>query len=165
MIYLVLLPFIIQAIAIFFDEIYFHHKRGLPKWERIGHPLDTLSVLICFLYALMFPCTKSHLITFYILSFASCLFITKDEFVHSDICPKTEMWLHALLFINHPIMLFSLSLMWSCIHQGPLSTLIDFSQNNISFLKTFIISQSLFITLFGLYQTFYWNFIWKERQA
>jgi len=25
------------------DEFYFHRRRGLPRWERLAHPLDTMT--------------------------------------------------------------------------------------------------------------------------
>ena len=50
-----IIPFLVQGIVITLDEFVFHVKRDLPKWERIGHPLDTLSVLICFAVVLFVP--------------------------------------------------------------------------------------------------------------
>ena len=47
-----ILPFFLQGLAIFFDEFYFHHRRGLGKWEKVGHPLDTLTVLMAYLFLL-----------------------------------------------------------------------------------------------------------------
>ena len=61
MLYLLLTPFILQALLIFFDEGVFHLKRGLPKWERIGHPVDTLSVLACLVFVLLTPFSKAAL--------------------------------------------------------------------------------------------------------
>ena len=52
---LILIPFLLQMVIIGVDEWYFHLKRGLPKWERIGHPIDTLSVLACFAFVLFVP--------------------------------------------------------------------------------------------------------------
>ena len=50
-----LLPFGLQMFCMAFDELYFHRRRGLPQWERIGHPLDTLTVVICLLWLLSVP--------------------------------------------------------------------------------------------------------------
>src|SRR5262245_66006812 len=44
--------FPLQMIFIAVDEIHFHRRRGLPRWERLGHPLDTLTVLACFVWLL-----------------------------------------------------------------------------------------------------------------
>ncbi|HWU42647.1 MAG TPA: hypothetical protein VN132_04380, partial [Bdellovibrio sp.] len=41
---------ILQGSIMLIDEFFFHHKRGLPRWERIGHPLDTITVLTCLLF-------------------------------------------------------------------------------------------------------------------
>jgi hypothetical protein len=51
--YLLLLPLIVQAIVIFVDEFYFHFAPGQPRWERIGHPLDTVTVLAPVLWLLV----------------------------------------------------------------------------------------------------------------
>jgi hypothetical protein len=102
---LALIPFIIQGIVIVLDEYVYHLKRGLPKWERIGHPLDTLSVIACFAFVLFVP-YESSLIKYYVMiAIFSCLLITKDEFVHKHHCPAAEQWLHAILFVNHSVLL------------------------------------------------------------
>src|SRR5689334_19220146 len=106
---LIFIPFVIQGIAIALDEICFHRKRDLPKWERIGHPLDTLSVLACLLFILFVPYSSGGVLKGYIaLAIFSCLMVTKDEFVHKHHCPAAEHWLHALLFLNHPALLTAL---------------------------------------------------------
>src|SRR5262245_55944652 len=109
---LITIPFIIQLVVIGVDEVYFHLKRGLPRWERIGHPLDTLSVLFCFLFVLYIPFSSFALKSYIALAVFSCLFVTKDEFVHKHHCPASENWLHALLFLNHPVVLSALGLIW-----------------------------------------------------
>ncbi len=55
MFYFLAVPFALQGLAILVDEFYFHRRRGLPIWERWGHPLDTLSLLICWLFLLCLP--------------------------------------------------------------------------------------------------------------
>lgn len=142
---LLLLPFFVQMIAIGVDEMVFHLKRGLPKWERIGHPLDTLSTLACFAFTLFVPFSGGALKIFIALGVLSCLMITKDEFVHKHHCPAAEQWLHALLFVNHSILLFCLGWLWA---------------NNPG-LTWFVALQAICIALFFLYQVIYWNFIWK----
>lgn len=141
------LPFFAQALLIFIDEFYFHHKRGLPKWEQIGHPLDTLTILIVLLWTFFADFTQMNLNIFIALSLLSLIFITKDEFVHKDICPKKEMWLHALLFINHPLLIISLGFLWQ--------------KGMLGFIKT----QSILVFMFMSYQYLYWNFVWKPKKA
>jgi hypothetical protein len=142
-------PFVVQAVAILLDEFYFHHKRGLPKWERIGHPIDTLSLVFCLAYVLWIPFSMQALVPYIILGVISCLLVTKDEWVHQEHCEGTEQWLHALLFINHPLVLIGVGLMWS----GLFSPVIP----------AFFVIQFCFASLFCLYQTLYWNFVWKEK--
>jgi len=160
----ILLPFIIQTIVIFIDEYYFHIKRGLPRWERIGHPLDTLSVLLCLLFVLFVPYSMDALKAYLALAIFSCLFVTKDEFVHKHHCPASEQWLHSLLFLNHPIVLTSLGIIWLIIEEAKSPAWVAHLDHS-PLLHPFLITQTVFITLFLLYQIIYWNFIWKEKKV
>jgi hypothetical protein len=90
----------------------YHIKRGLPKWERIGHPVDTLSFVMCLILVQMASYTTTNLIWYIILSSVSCLLITKDEFVHTHHCEGGEQWVHAVMFVNHSVMLTTLGLLW-----------------------------------------------------
>lgn len=139
-----LIPFILQFIVIGLDEYCFHLKRGLPLWERIGHPIDTLSVLACFVFAYTIPYSETSLKGYIALALFSCLMVTKDEFVHKHHCPAAEHWLHALLFINHPILLTCVGFIWK--YPTP-------------FLSGFLVLQMLFVVLFFLYQVIYWNLL------
>jgi hypothetical protein len=159
---LITLPFLIQAIVIGVDECVFHLKRGLPKWERLGHPLDTLSVLICLSYVLIFPYSGFHLKVFIALAIFSCLLVTKDEFVHKHCCPASEQWLHALLFLNHPVMLTATGLIWPTLHGAETPIWLKNWLTEPAFLTGFLIAQAAFAALFFFYQAIYWNFIWKE---
>jgi len=162
MIYLLLFPFILQILVIFFDEFYFHIKRDLPRWERIGHPLDTLSVLLCFAYVLLFPFDALHLKIYIGLAVFSCIFVTKDEFVHKECCPASEQWLHALLFLNHPILLVLLGILWPLYQADPLPSFLLAFQKDREIVKLFLWTQTLFIGLFALYQALYWN-VWRKK--
>ena len=157
MIYLLLFPFILQTVIIFFDEFYFHWKRGLPRWERIGHPLDTLSVLLCFAFVLVFPFNSLHLKIYAALALFSCIFVTKDEFIHKDCCPASEQWLHALLFVNHPIVLTLLGILWPLYKAEAIPSFLLGLQQHHGMLGTFLWMQTVCIGLFALYQTLYWN--------
>lgn len=139
------IPFILQALCITFDEFYFHHKRGLPKWERIGHPLDTLSWLVCLGITLFLP--FEYVNTYIGFGILSCVLVTKDEFVHTEHCEGSENWLHALLFILHPITLVAGALLWK---NG------DFN---------FLLMQTLAVGLFFVYQVIYWNFIYDQQHV
>lgn len=138
------LPFILQAIAMFFDEFYFHEKRGLPKWESIGHPLDTLTVVVAYSFLIFFPYNSSTLDTYILLCAFSCLFITKDEFIHSELSPPFENWLHSIMFILHPLSFVCAALLWS-------------KQSGLVFLKF----QAIVGALFMMYQILRWNIKWN----
>ena len=156
------IPFLLQAAAITFDEFYFHHKRGLPRWERIGHPVDTVSYLLCLLFLLFFPCTDWNIKVYIALVTFSCLLITKDEFVHTDHCEASENWLHALLFVMHPITLVTAGFMWQGIHAGEAPEWLIHWFDNAAALTLFLQIQAVLIALFCFYQIIYWNVLWKE---
>lgn len=143
----VFIPFLVQGAVIGYDEFYYHLKRGLPKWERIGHPIDTFSLVVCLAFVRLVPFSQSTLVWYILLSLISCLLVTKDEFIHHECCPAKEQWLHALLFINHPIVLLCMGWMWSA------GTLYH----------PFLTIQLTVVTLFCLYQLIYWNLIWEEK--
>jgi hypothetical protein len=138
------LPLGLQALCMLVDELYFHRARGLPRWERIGHPLDTLSVLSCYALALSLAPSPGHLGLYLGLAGFSCLLVTKDELVHAQRCPPLEHWLHALLFVLHPVVLGVGALLWL----GGERTLLW-------------VSASL-TAAFGSYQALYWNVPWKK---
>ncbi len=158
---LILLPFIIQAIVIALDEYIYHIKRGLPKWERIGHPIDTLSVIGCFAFILFVPYESSMIKYYVITAIFSCLLITKDEFVHKHHCPAGEQWLHAVLFVNHSILLAVMGLMWPKIHGQEIFDWLP----SVEILVPFLWSQGIFASLFFLYQVIYWNFIYLPAEG
>ncbi|MBI2743250.1 MAG: hypothetical protein HYX48_04960 [Chlamydiales bacterium] len=98
------------------------------------------------------------------LAILSCLMVTKDEFVHKHHCPASEHWLHALLFINHPIMLASAGLMWAAMGgEAAPKWLIELLPSP-SLLSFFLTTQVAFAAFFMFYQIIYWNFIWQEKR-
>lgn len=136
------IPFILQALCMIADEFLYHERRGLPLWEKIGHPLDTLTVLVTYLYLIV---GKFNLTVYLSLAAFSCLFITKDEFVHSKNCTPSEHWLHAMLFILHPVSFLSA---YHLVING-----------EVNFIKV----QSAVIFCFMLYQSLRWSFPWRRQ--
>ncbi len=138
-----LVPIGLQAVAMLVDEGWFHRRRDLPRWERIGHPLDTLTIAICLAWLLV---ARTHVLPVYAaLAIFSTLFVTKDEAVHARACGAGEHWLHAVLFALHPIVLGAFALLWWRGEQA-------------------ILFGQLAITIaFMTYQVFYWN-VWRERE-
>jgi 2-polyprenyl-6-hydroxyphenyl methylase/3-demethylubiquinone-9 3-methyltransferase len=47
--------------------------------------------------------------------------VTKDEAVHARLCGSGEHWLHALLFVLHPVVLAAFALLWWTDHRGLLA--------------------------------------------
>lgn len=102
----------LQGLAIGCDEFIFHQKRGLPKWERISHPFDTMMVVLCLGFLYFFERTPLTEGIYYALAVISCIGVTKDEWVHRKYCSAEEMWLHGVLFIMHPLVLFTAMAAW-----------------------------------------------------
>jgi hypothetical protein len=161
MAWLLVVPFVVQAIAMAVDEFYFHRKRGLGLWERIGHPVDTLTTLACIAWVLAVPPTTRTVTVYLALAFVSCLCITKDEFVHARRCSPGEHWLHALLFVLHPMCLAVLGLLWPAQHGSPSALPAWLASTSV--VGRLLLGQFLLTGAFGLYQTFYWNLPWTKR--
>lgn len=158
-----ILPFALQALAIGVDEGYFHLRRGLPRWERIGHPLDTLTVILCMAYVLFIPFSTSALFGYIGLAGFSTFFITKDEFVHKERCPAAEMWLHAILFVLHPMALIAAGFIWPVVQGAEVAPWIARWLDNAPRLHMFLWGQFAAMSLFCLYQIIYWNLVWKAE--
>lgn len=162
LIWLILVPFAIQWVAISVDEFIFHYRRPMPQWERIGHPLDTLTVLACYVWIFYVPPGVSTLSAFGALVIGSSLFVTKDEFHHKIHCHSWEHWLHALLFVTHPLALTGLGLAWPAFH-SPHHPFLFFNQEELNLLKKIILIQAVGTALFFVYQVLYWNW-WQPRR-
>jgi hypothetical protein len=159
----VMLPFALQMLFMSIDEYVFHRKRGLPRWERVGHPLDTATVVVCFGWVLLVPPRAGTAAIFAALCVFSTLFVTKDEGVHNKHCTAAEQWLHALLFILHPIVFASAALLWPAVHAGGFSPAdwILYSGRE----RPFLILAFALTLLFGIYQFVYWNLLWRPADT
>ncbi|MCL2777787.1 MAG: hypothetical protein FWD73_07260 [Polyangiaceae bacterium] len=162
--WLLLAPIAVQAPLMLMDEFYYHHGRGLGRWERIGHPLDTLTVIVCIAWTFVSEPTPRAIAVYAALAFASCVFVTKDEFVHAGACTPGEQWLHAMLFVGHPLCLASIGLAWPALHfsGAELPAYLEDTSNDRLPLITILVAQFLATIWFCLYQTFYWNFLWSR---
>jgi hypothetical protein len=160
--WLLAVPLGVQALAMLVDELYFHRRRGLGAWERIGHPLDTLTVLLCLAWVLVVSPSDGAIATYIVLAAASCFFITKDEAVHTTACRAGEHWLHAVLFVVHPMSLASIGLMWPAIHAR--RDEIPVWLRDVP--AASIVTTQLTVTCaFCLYQILYWNLPWPRRPS
>jgi hypothetical protein len=138
------IPFVLQGVVMVVDEIYCHRGRVLRRWERWGHPLDTVFYLACLLWILLVAPGPLALTVYAALSVGSSLFITKDEWQHRELCSGFENWLHSLLFLLHPLLLFTAGGLW-------------FSGNELFY--PVIGTVAGLSALFAVYQAVYWNFI------
>lgn len=140
-----LVAFGAQATFMLADEFYFHRRRRMPRWERLGHPLDTLTVLLCYALSLFTSPSDAALGGYVAAAVFSCLFVTKDEFMHAKLCGPAEHWLHAVLFVLHPVVLALVGLLWV---QGEHRMLLTV--------------QAAVTFAFGMFQTLYWNLPWQQ---
>ena len=160
----IFLPFFFQMLCMAADEFWFHRRRGLPRWERIGHPLDTLTVVLCLVWVLCIRPGRQAVMTFALLAVFSCVFITKDEPVHRRHCSPAEQWLHALLFMLHPLVLIGAALLWPAMAggSGPVhSPIVLFA----GFERTFLGFICALTFGFGVYQFVFWNLLWHPEKT
>lgn len=143
--------FILHSLGMLADEAWFHRRRGLPRWERLGHPLDTLTVLLCYALALGLPGTRGNLEVYLAAAAFSTLFVTKDEWVHARACTGGEMWLHAVLFALHPLLLGLAGAFMMGFGSGSGRALFG----------GFLAVQTGLTAIFLGYQLLYWNGPWK----
>lgn len=167
-----LLPFAAQVIAMGIDEFYFHRRRFMPRWERLGHPLDTLLLLACLAIPLSVAITVTAFRIYVALAFLSCLAVTKDEWVHKQHCLAGEQWLHAVQFMLHPLTLLSTAVLWyvaSLDHSLPglaIKPFLGFGGSGAS-CHLLLTLQFLLTSGFLVYQVVYWNIYpprsWKSQ--
>lgn len=143
-----LAPIIVQGILMTIDEFYCHQRRELRRWERIGHPIDTITFIACMLFLFLTSPSDLNLWIFGGLSLVSCLVISKDEWQHRELCDGFENWLHALLFMIHPVVLIWAGYLWW--------------NNDQSYQRVILFSLAVSAT-FLAYQIIYWNW-WRRDQ-
>ena len=149
MLALCLVPIALQGLAILVDEAWFHHRRGLPRWEQIGHPLDTLTVAAGFAWLCLTRPDQSFALPVYIaLGAFSCLFVTKDTPLHARVCNAGEMWLHAVLFVLHPLVFVASGFIWW-----------------FGLAPGLLAGQLVVMLVYASYQFFYWRWWWHRRQS
>lgn len=153
---LVVIPMALQACALAFDEFHYHHKRGLPRWECIGHPLDTLTVLAVASISCFFPLSSVSFIAFVVGGFLSCLFVTKDEWIHAKLCDAGEQWLHSILFVCHPMVFVSTAMLWSWRDKPHV---LGLDATFVSQVSMMLLGQVVLLAVFLVYQVIYWNFV------
>ena len=132
----------LQGFCLIFDEFVFHWRRDLPRWERIGHPIDSLVFLAALAIPALFEAhTDLIKILYAVVAIASCVCVTKDEWVHLKFASAPEQHLHGLMFLLHSAILV---LVWNAWKGGyfqlPAAMLLP-------------------IAAFSFYQLIYWNFV------
>jgi hypothetical protein len=157
-----ILPFAVHALAMMVDEAWFHRRRGLPRWERWGHPADTATVLLCYVLALALEPTRGNLNLYVAAAAFSTLFVTKDEWIHARACGGGEMWLHAFLFALHPVLLSLVGAHW---YLGGSATAAGGADGSHAVFAVFLAGQAVVTGLFMAWQALYWNGPWAPSLA
>jgi hypothetical protein len=157
---LAVLPFLVHGALMLVDEG-FHLRRGLPAWERWGHPLDTFAAAGCYAVALFAPRTREGLAAFAAAAALSCLCVTKDEWVHARHCSGAEHWLHACLFLLHPVLL-GLAGLWAFAGAAGLGASMPadgFSAGGFGrdAFGLFLSVQASLTAAFGVWQNAFWS--------
>lgn len=136
----------LQGLIMVVDEFIFHRRRGLPPFERWGHVADTSLFLLALLLPALTAPASWTLGLYAFFAIASCLFITKDEWIHASACSGAEQWCHAMLFVLHGPILLAAGLLWFLApHHFALKMLPPI------------------VLIWGLYQHLYWN-VYHERK-
>jgi 2-polyprenyl-6-hydroxyphenyl methylase/3-demethylubiquinone-9 3-methyltransferase len=148
------LPFGLQGLAMAFDEFGFHHDRTVPRSEWLGHALDTLVFLACLTIPLLLMPEPFNLRLYAALAIGSCLLITKDEFIHQRLCSGGEHWVHAILFILHPLVLIATALLWISTGVGALDGIPAPPPGLVRGLLGF---QVTLVSAFLTFQIIYWS--------
>jgi hypothetical protein len=157
-------PFVLQMLFMAADEFHFHRKRGLPRWERIGHPLDTLTVVLC-LFWIFCAQPDRHTVPVYVaLAAFSSVFVTKDESVHQRHCSAAEHWIHAILFLLHPLVLACAALLWPAIRTSS-PAVRSWAVQYSGFERPFLLFACALMIGFGVYQFVFWNLLWHPRET
>ena len=138
-----------QALLMLVDEGIFHHRRGLEKFERWGHVADTSLFFLAISIPAIFDPSLVTTSIYGLLAVASCLLITKDEWIHAEACAPLEHWCHAMLFILHGALLTVIGVLWNLPTDGVLWELK---------------AMPVAVFLWGLYQHFYWN-VYQVRSS
>jgi hypothetical protein len=154
------LPFASQGVLMLIDEFVYHRRRGLGRWERLGHPIDTLAVLLCLALAARTGFTSGRLAAFIGFGALSCLLITKDEFVHHRECTAGESWLHSLLFVLHPMVFLSAGTIWFLREAPPGTRPLLLAGVDARLVAGVLDMQLVLGAAFLLYQILYWSFLW-----
>jgi 2-polyprenyl-6-hydroxyphenyl methylase/3-demethylubiquinone-9 3-methyltransferase len=87
------------------------------------------------------------------MAMGSCLLITKDEFIHQRLCSGGEHWLHAVLFILHPIVLVATGCLWVGLGAAALGR----GSTPLALGAWLLLLQALLVSGFLVFQLVYWS--------
>ena len=160
--WLILAPFLLQSALMFVDEFIFHRSRGLSTWERVGHPIDTLSVLAIYLLAYTIDPSPTGFAIGGGLTVFSMILVTKDEAYHQRECSVAEQRCHGLLFGLHPLHFITVLCLWPLLRSDHLVGALAPLENLRGVESALPIMLALTAGAF-FHQVFYWNVLMREK--
>jgi hypothetical protein len=119
-------------------------------------------VLACAVWAAAAPAVSPPWVWGYLgLAAGSCALVTKDERVHAQHCGAGEHWLHAALFVLHPLVLGALALLWCARARAPLAAAagewLGAPLPGAAAAARLLAAQVAALALFAAYQWLYWR--------
>src|SRR5688500_10107994 len=102
----------IYTIFMGWNELYFHRKRVLEKWEKTRKALVTFSLTLCLAITLFVPYEEEWKWLFFAAAGFSILVTIKDEFRKQKTDRGREEGTHAVLFMLHPLVLILMVVLW-----------------------------------------------------
>ena len=153
---LLLLPFALLGVVTSVDELYYHRKRGLPRWERLGHPLDLLAFVFCWAWMATHDFNDTNLCVYVGLTSFACILSTKDEWVHAELCPPGEQWMHSMMFMFNPVVFFCGGFIWACA-PSTLAVPATHWEETAQFLHPLIYLNTIGYVILLIYNFTYWH--------
>ncbi|MGZ3697942.1 MAG: hypothetical protein ACXWPM_10810 [Bdellovibrionota bacterium] len=142
----------LQLLLFLVDEFAFHRKRGLSGAERWGYPLDLLSIIMGLSFPLFIPYTNSTKLAFGIVFLLSLFIVTKDT-IRNRSCTGGEHWVHAWLFMLHPLVLILAGASWVLL-RGSIGALVPVDTRH---LRLVVGIQAGALALLAVFQILRWN--------
>jgi hypothetical protein len=138
-----------HGVLTLYDELWLHRRRRLGSWEARAHLAATALIVVLELGVFFLAPSPGRMFAYFVLAVASSLSITLEEKLHARVCPPIEHWVHALLFMLHPLALLTIGVCWQRLGK-PLRELDGWPLG--------VLAVYTFGTLaFSIYQALYWR--------
>ena len=144
---------ILHVIIFHIDEYYFHRKRALCRKEVLGMFLDGALYLPPLVIASFAPYNDTWNVVFISFAVLSCISISKNEWFYKDDLSLKERWVHSVLYILHPILLYGFYHSW----------INNYFVHNLNFWMVQIMYLGFGVKTLT-HQLIYWNYLRDDCQ-